>query len=103
MTNPNPVTNTFSDYVLKANETKSLNWKTFGVAGSNKAIVEISSMPTIDFGRRLNYLIQYPHGCVEQTTSSVFPQLYLNDVLDLDNTKKQKYPEKCYCRNSKIR
>ena len=89
VTNPNPVTNAFSDYVLKANETKSLNWKTFGVARSNKAIIEISSMPTIDFGRRLNYLIQYPHGCVEQTTSSVFPQLYLNDVLDLDATKKQ--------------
>jgi uncharacterized protein YfaS (alpha-2-macroglobulin family) len=89
VTNPNPVTNTFSDYVLNANESKSLNWKTFGVAGSNKAIIEISSMPTIDFGRRLNYLIQYPHGCMEQTTSSVFPQLYLNDIMDLDATKKQ--------------
>jgi uncharacterized protein YfaS (alpha-2-macroglobulin family) len=26
----------------------------------------------------------YPHGCVEQTTSSVFPQLALNDLLDLN-------------------
>ena len=51
--------------------------------------MEVSSNPTIDFGRRLDYLIQYPHGCVEQTTSSVFPQLYLADVMDLDAIRKQ--------------
>ena len=52
--------------------------------------MEVSSVPTVDFSRRLDYLIQYPHGCVEQTTSSVFPQLYLNDVMDLDATYKQR-------------
>ena len=46
-------------------------------------------MPTIDFSRRLQYLIEYPHGCVEQTTSAVFPQLFLNDVADIDESRKQ--------------
>ncbi|MFH6998375.1 alpha-2-macroglobulin [Flavobacterium sp. FlaQc-57] len=88
MTNPNPVTNTFTDVILPPNSTKTISWKTFGVEGSNKARLEVSSMPTMNLNGRLQYLIQYPHGCVEQTTSSVFPQLYLNDVVDLDATRK---------------
>ncbi|MEO8240366.1 MAG: MG2 domain-containing protein [Flavobacterium sp.] len=89
MTNPNPVTNTFTDVILTPNSTKTISWKTFGVSGSNKAALEVSSIPTINLNGRLQYLIQYPHGCVEQTTSSVFPQLFLNDVADLDATRKQ--------------
>ncbi|MES2545053.1 MAG: MG2 domain-containing protein [Bacteroidota bacterium] len=84
MTNPNPVTNTFKDIILEPNSSKSISWETFGVSGSNKARLEVSSIPTIDINRRLQYLITYPHGCVEQTTSSVFPQLFLNDVADID-------------------
>ncbi len=89
VTNPNPVTNAYSDVVINPNSTQSISWKTFGVSGSNSAKIEISSVPTIDFNRRLDYLIQYPHGCVEQTTSSVFPQLYLTDIMDLDAVRKQ--------------
>jgi hypothetical protein len=88
MTNPNPVTNTYTDLILEPNSSKSISWKTFGVAGSNKSRLEVSSMPSINFNGRLQYLIQYPHGCVEQTTSSVFPQLYLNDIADIDANRK---------------
>lgn len=88
MTNPNPVTTTYSDIILDPNSSKTVSWKTFGVAGSNKARIEVSSMPSINFNGRLQYLIQYPHGCVEQTTSSVFPQLYLNDIADIDANRK---------------
>ena len=89
MTNPNPVTNTYTDVILEPNSAKTISWKTFGVAGSNKAKLEVSSMPTINLNGRLQYLIQYPHGCVEQTTSSVFPQLFLNDIADIDATRQQ--------------
>ncbi|OYU81136.1 MAG: hypothetical protein CFE23_06505 [Flavobacterium sp. BFFFF1] len=89
VTNPNPITNTFKDIILKPNSSQSISWATFGVSGSNKAQLEVSSVPTIDFNRRLQYLIEYPHGCVEQTTSAVFPQLYLNDVADVDAVKLQ--------------
>ncbi len=88
MTNPNPVTHAFKDVVLDGNAAKSMTWQPFGVAGSNKARIEISSMPTIDLNRRLQYLIEYPYGCIEQTTSSVFPQLYLSDIADIDTNRK---------------
>jgi hypothetical protein len=88
ITNPNPVTTEFTDVVLEPNSSKTIAVSTFGVAGSNKAQLEVSSFPTIDFSRRIQYLIQYPHGCLEQTTSSVFPQLYLADIFDLDQNRK---------------
>jgi len=88
--NPNPVTTSFKELVLKPGASASIDWKPFGVAGSNKARLEVSSFPSIDFNRRLDYLIQYPHGCVEQTTSSVFPQLYLADIADIDQNRKNK-------------
>jgi uncharacterized protein YfaS (alpha-2-macroglobulin family) len=84
MTNPNPVTQTFTDAVVDAGKTSTLQWKPFGVAGSNKAQIEISSLPEMNLNGRLQYLIEYPHGCVEQTTSAAFPQLYLADIADID-------------------
>ncbi|MBQ1557325.1 MAG: Gldg family protein, partial [Pseudomonas sp.] len=56
----------------------------FGLAGTNSLSVELSSIPAIDLGRRLKYLIEYPYGCVEQTISAAFPQLYLSQVMECD-------------------
>jgi len=88
--NPNPVTTNYKELVLEAGKSATINWNSFGVAGSNVAKLEVSSFPSIDFNRRLDYLIQYPHGCVEQTTSAAFPQLYLADIADIDAGRKQK-------------
>lgn len=87
--NPNPITSKSLDEILNANTNKTLNFSTFGVTGTNMATIEFSTLPPMDFSRRLEYLIQYPHGCAEQTTSSVFPQLFLNDIFDLTYDKKQ--------------
>ncbi|HMB90686.1 MAG TPA: alpha-2-macroglobulin family protein, partial [Rhodothermales bacterium] len=38
----------------------------------------VSSFPAVRFSGSLAYLLQYPHGCVEQTTSRVFPLLAFN-------------------------
>ena len=89
VTNPNPETTDFVDVVVEPNSSQTIDWNTFGVTGSNIARVEVSSFPTIDFNSRIQYLIQYPHGCVEQITSGVFPQLYLADVMDINNTRKE--------------
>ncbi|WP_449288662.1 alpha-2-macroglobulin family protein [Mariniflexile jejuense] len=87
--NPNPITSKSLDETLNANANETLDFSTFGVTGTNSATIEFSTLPPMDFSRRLDYLIQYPHGCAEQTTSSVFPQLFLNDIFDLTYDKKQ--------------
>ncbi|APZ45396.1 hypothetical protein BW723_03355 [Polaribacter reichenbachii] len=88
--NPNPITSKVIDQNIEGNQAKTIDFNTFGVEGSNTAILELSTIPPINFSGRLEYLIQYPHGCVEQTTSSVFPQLFLNDLFDLTSEKKRK-------------
>lgn len=85
--NPNPFTSKSSDLVLEAKDKQATSIKAFGETGSNSAVIEFSTLPPIDFTRRLEYLIRYPHGCLEQTTSSVFPQLFMGDVFDLPSDK----------------
>jgi len=91
--NPNPITSKFIDLELQANVSQDLSFETFGVTGSNLAEIEFSTLPPMDFNRRMQYLIRYPHGCVEQTTSSVFPQLYLSDIFDISAQRKQEMQE----------
>jgi len=87
--NPNPVSSRSTQVILEANASQIIDFRTFGVPGTSFAQVEFSTLPPMDFTGRLQYLIRYPHGCVEQTTSSGFPQLYLTDILDLTFDKKQ--------------
>jgi len=54
-----------------------------GLEGTNKTSLEVSRMPPLDLDDNLASLIRYPHGCIEQTTSSVFPQLYLPALVEL--------------------
>ncbi|EAR02984.1 alpha-2-macroglobulin family protein [Maribacter sp. HTCC2170] len=88
--NPNPMTSTVQDFVLDANGSETFDLETFGVAGSNSAQLEFSTLPPMNFNGRMKYLIRYPHGCVEQTTSAAFPQLFLADIFDLDANRKNK-------------
>ena len=87
--NPNPISSKMIAVELEPNATQIIDFSTFGIKGSNTATIEFSTLPSMDFSGRLQYLIQYPHGCVEQTTSSVFPQLYLNEIMELPIQKKQ--------------
>ena len=59
-----------------------------GMAGTNSGVLEISSIPPLNLEKRLKYLIKYPHGCVEQTTSGAFPQLYLDKLVELSSQQK---------------
>ena len=72
---------------LTGGESDKIPYALIGMAGTNKVIIEASTIPPLNLEKRLQYLIQYPHGCVEQTTSSVFPQLYLSDLLELNSDK----------------
>lgn len=76
--------------VLDPGKSWNANLAFNGLKGSNFASIEVSTIPPVNLGERLKYLIEYPHGCIEQTTSSAFPQLYLSKVMELDeNFKKE--------------
>lgn len=86
--NPNPYITLVSGTELQARKSYTSTIAPIGAGGSNSATVEISSVPPMNLTKRLNYLIQYLHGCVEQITSSVFPQLFLNQLTDLTEQQK---------------
>ncbi len=87
--NPNPVTVNSKSVVVEPNGTAAIEWEKFGIDGSNKATLELSTFPGINLTSRLNYLISYPHGCSEQITSGVFPQLFLGDFMELSASQKE--------------
>ena len=87
---PNPTVTTGREIVLEPGKEWSGDLQFTGIAGTNKATVELSSLPSIGLEKRLDYLIQYPHGCIEQTTSGAFPQLYVNKLMDLDPKQQEK-------------
>lgn len=76
------------DMVVQAQSSRSLEAVPFGVSTSNDLVVEVSSVPSINLGDRLHYLIQYPHGCLEQTTSKGFVQLHLQDWVEMTANQK---------------
>jgi len=71
-----------------------------GLPGSNIASVSIRRRPNMNFSQRILYLIRYPYGCIEQTTSAVFPQLYLKGFLKgLTNKNRESYNNTSIDRN----
>jgi uncharacterized protein YfaS (alpha-2-macroglobulin family) len=80
--NPNPPITSVQSITIDAGASNTIAYQLPGMSGTNKATFEVSALPPFDFGRRLKYLLRYPHGCVEQTTSAAFPQLHLADVIE---------------------
>lgn len=87
--NPNPPMKTVVEATLDDGSIWAQNYEFPGMKGTNSGILEVSRIPPMNLHGRLRYLIRYPHGCVEQTTSSVLPQLYLAELLDLPSYRKQ--------------
>ncbi len=87
--NPNPEITDVIGKVLKKGEVWETDFTPLGMQGTNTAMLEVSNIPPLNLEKRLKYLIKYPHGCIEQITSGAFPQLYLTDLIDLDEQQKQ--------------
>ncbi|MFY0592789.1 alpha-2-macroglobulin family protein [Roseivirga sp.] len=88
--NPNPELTDVTEMVLQSGEDWAESFDQMGIAGTNAMSLEMSVIPPINLKKRLNYLMAYPHGCIEQTTSAIFPQLFLNEITDLSTEEQQK-------------
>ena len=81
---PNLPTTRSSTLSLTPGQTQEMNYNPFGLPGSRSATVELSGLPAMNLQRHLDYLLQYPYGCVEQTVSAAFAQLYVDRVMELN-------------------
>lgn len=50
------------------------------IKGTDEYLLNISGFPEMQMSNSLSYLLRYPYGCVEQTTSKIFPLLYFNEI-----------------------
>ncbi len=77
---PNPPEVRSEIKLLRKGEKFETSFKPFGIEGSNSAALGVSSLPSINLEKRLDYLLDYPYGCSEQITSEAFPQLWLSGL-----------------------
>lgn len=83
---PNPVTTDVADLVVSPGSQSSVAYEPLGLTGSHEGWLELSAIPPINLATRLDDLIHYPYGCLEQTTSAVFAQLRLTDLSKLEDS-----------------
>ena len=58
----------------------ALNLRPDFLPGTVRSKLVLSRSPLTQFAGSLNYLLEYPYGCLEQTVSAAFPQLYFGDL-----------------------
>lgn len=81
-----PISSLVTDYktgTIKAGENVNLNLQQNFIDANYSSSLTISRFPALKFGDKLKYLIKYPHGCLEQTVSKLFPQLYFDELAKL--------------------
>jgi len=89
--NPNPFSHKIKDFEIQKNSTEKMTYSPYGVEGTNSVKLELSTLPPMNFTKLLQYLENYPHGCVEQITSTAFPLLFLDEIMDLSSNRKSKF------------
>ncbi|TDN37534.1 alpha-2-macroglobulin family protein [Hymenobacter sp. UV11] len=58
----------------------TLNLRSDFLPSTLRSKLVLSRSPLTAFAKDLNYLLEYPYGCLEQTVSAAFPQLYFGDL-----------------------
>ncbi len=85
------VTQSFNS-LIDPQSTKTVSYQPIGMPGTQSGKVTVSKGLNFSFGPHVDWLTRYPHGCLEQTISSVFPQIYLYQMNLLDDgDDKMKY------------
>jgi uncharacterized protein YfaS (alpha-2-macroglobulin family) len=75
--NANPYVSKVVTAEIKPGGNATLTIPVAGVAGTNSSSLELSTLPSVNMQGRLDELLGFPHGCLEQTVSKAFPQLHL--------------------------
>lgn len=100
---PNPATTRAERKALAPGETWETSVVPHGLPGTNVVTLEVSAVPPLDLERRLDYLVRYPHGCLEQVTSGAFPQLYLPLLLKLEDARQKEIEKNVHAAIERLR
>jgi uncharacterized protein YfaS (alpha-2-macroglobulin family) len=77
---PSSLNKQTGDGMVKGGSSEIIALKANMIPSSMDAKLVVSKSPMVQFSKDLRYLIQYPYGCIEQTVSAAFPQLYYREL-----------------------
>jgi len=69
--------------VLKGGTTGTINARGDLIPSSVRSELTVSESPAARLKANLTRLMRYPYGCLEQTVSVAFPQIYLKDLIKI--------------------
>jgi uncharacterized protein YfaS (alpha-2-macroglobulin family) len=75
-----PLTHHLLSGTITAQKPLNLNLEANWLPGTADYSITLAPFPAVKFAGSLLYLLTYPHGCVEQTTSRVMPLLYFEEL-----------------------
>jgi hypothetical protein len=75
-----PILTKHGSGAVKAGSPARLTLPSNWLDGTAEYSLRMSSMPQLKLAGGLQYILQYPHGCIEQTSSKLFTLLYFNDL-----------------------
>jgi uncharacterized protein YfaS (alpha-2-macroglobulin family) len=78
---PTSLQKLFGSGIVNENGSVSFTPQASFIPSTLKGKLTVARSPLVQFTKNLSDLVRYPYGCVEQTTSSVFPQLYYADLV----------------------
>jgi len=87
--NPNPERTEVQYQTVAATAEWTGDLEAIGMKGTQSGLIEFSSLPNLNLRERMDYLVRYPYGCLEQTTSAALPQLTLGYFKDLSLSETQ--------------
>lgn len=88
--NPNPVETRTDTYILEPGQQVALPFEPFGTEGTRAATLEVAALPAIRSAELIRYLLSYPYGCLEQTISGAFSQLYVDRLTPLEPDQEER-------------
>jgi uncharacterized protein YfaS (alpha-2-macroglobulin family) len=101
--NPTPRKYNVKFAELNNNGKQSISVDPIGVVGTNALTAELSTLPPFNLYKHFNYLLNYPHGCIEQTVSGVFGLINIEHVLQPQKEDKERMEEKINAALKKLR
>jgi uncharacterized protein YfaS (alpha-2-macroglobulin family) len=87
---PNEVETRTQTVSIAAGTEQTIPYQQFGLPGTRETILELSALPAMNLDQHLKYLLRYPYGCVEQTVSPAFAQLFLDQMTELTPEQDQR-------------
>lgn len=86
--NPNPVSRRFTGLWVEAGKSADQAIEPYGMPGTQHMTMEVSTLQGFPVRMLADKLIAYPHGCLEQTISTLFPQCLLGSLVDLSSSQR---------------